>query len=124
MRTRDGPAFVTTESFRGLHGRRAHHGKPILSYLERAQLERLTFEDGGEASRHVDALNSSKVLASASFLRDVVMPEIAAGAKRAGRSASDIQLFAQVLAAMGDMHAEQDRSLGEARRQICFYGST
>jgi probable F420-dependent oxidoreductase len=63
-------------------------------------------------------------LHSVSYLREVVMPEIAAGAKRAGRSASDVQLYVPVFAATGDTQAEQDRSLEEARRQISFYGST
>jgi probable F420-dependent oxidoreductase len=63
-------------------------------------------------------------LHSVSYLREVVIPAIEEGAKRAGRRRSDIQLYSPVFAATGDTRAEWDRSVEEIRRQISFYGST
>lgn len=55
---------------------------------------------------------------SAEYLRQVVRPEIDAGAERAGRAPSDIQLSVTVLAATDDAEA------GFVRSQIAFYAST
>ena len=63
-------------------------------------------------------------LHSVSYLREVVIPAIEEGAKRAGRKRSDVQLYSPVFAASGDTPAEWDRSVEEVRRQISFYGST
>ena len=63
-------------------------------------------------------------LHTVSYLRDVVIPAIEEGAKRAGRRRADVELYSPVFAATGDTQAEWDRSLEEVRRQISFYGST
>jgi probable F420-dependent oxidoreductase len=59
-----------------------------------------------------------------SYLNEVVIPAIAEGAAKSGRSTRDIRLYAPVFAASGDTQAHLDESLAEARRQIAFYGST
>ena len=58
------------------------------------------------------------------YLRELVLPAIAEGAKRSGRDVSEIQLYAPVFAVTGETGEEWDRSLAEVRRQISFYGST
>jgi probable F420-dependent oxidoreductase len=63
-------------------------------------------------------------LHSVSYLREVVIPAIEEGAKRAGRKRSDVQLYSPVFASSGDSQPEWDRSVEEVRRQISFYGST
>jgi len=55
---------------------------------------------------------------SAEYLRQVVRPEIDAGAQRAGRAPTDIRLCVTVLAATNDTEA------GFVRSQIAFYAST
>jgi probable F420-dependent oxidoreductase len=55
---------------------------------------------------------------SAEYLRQVVRPEIDAGAERAGRAPADIRLSVTALAATGDTETEFVRS------QIAFYAST
>jgi probable F420-dependent oxidoreductase len=55
---------------------------------------------------------------SAAYLREVLRPAIAAGAAKAGRAASDIQLAGTVFAITHP--AERD----EVRQQIAFYAST
>jgi probable F420-dependent oxidoreductase len=63
-------------------------------------------------------------LHSVSYLREVVIPAIEEGARRAGRQRADIQLYSPIFAATGETSAEWDRSVEEVRRQISFYGST
>jgi probable F420-dependent oxidoreductase len=63
-------------------------------------------------------------LHSVSYLRELVIPAIEEGAKRAGRRRAEIQLYSPVFAATGETPAEWDRSVEEIRRQISFYGST
>ncbi len=67
---------------------------------------------------HVHPMNS------AGYLRDVVRPAIAEGARQAGRSAGDVALYAPVFAVTGDDQPQWDRSEAEVRRQISFYAST
>jgi probable F420-dependent oxidoreductase len=55
---------------------------------------------------------------SAEYLRQVVRPEIDAGAERAGRAPADIRLSVTALAATDDTEA------GFVRSQIAFYAST
>ncbi|HEY8448857.1 MAG TPA: TIGR03617 family F420-dependent LLM class oxidoreductase [Bacillota bacterium] len=63
-------------------------------------------------------------LASRKYLAEFVLPQVEAGARRAGRSLSDVQVSAATLIATG----RNDRELGEAveavRRRIAFYAST
>ena len=63
-------------------------------------------------------------LHSPGYLRDVVRPAIAAGARAAGRDPSEIQLIAPVFVVTGADAAERAASEGHARQQIAFYAST
>jgi probable F420-dependent oxidoreductase len=58
------------------------------------------------------------------YLRETVLPEVAAGAARAGRSVDDVELIVPTFAAPGttsdDVHALREM----ARMQVAFYGST
>ena len=58
------------------------------------------------------------------YLRETVVPEVAAGAARAGRSVEDVELIVPTFAAPGttsdDVHALREM----ARMQVAFYGST
>jgi probable F420-dependent oxidoreductase len=58
------------------------------------------------------------------YLKEVVLPAIAEGARRAGRDPSAIQLYSPIFAITGETEAERERSAAEVRRQISFYGST
>jgi hypothetical protein len=58
------------------------------------------------------------------YLKDVVIPNIAEGAKRRGRSRQDVQLYAPIFTASGATPADEDAAIAEVRRQISFYGST
>lgn len=61
---------------------------------------------------------------SVGYLRDVVHPAIAEGAKAAGRAASDVALYASVFAVTGESEAERARSEAQVRQQVGFYAST
>jgi probable F420-dependent oxidoreductase len=67
---------------------------------------------------HVHPLHTQK------YLADVIRPNIAEGARRAGRDATAIQLACPVFTIVGDTDEEQDRWRQEARIQMAFYGST
>lgn len=67
---------------------------------------------------HVHPMNT------VSYLKDVVIPNIAEGAKQRGRSRSDVQLYAPIFTASGETQADEDKTIAEVRRQISFYGST
>lgn len=61
---------------------------------------------------------------TASYLRDVIRPRIAAGAASAGRTLADLQLSCAVFAVTG-MNGEARRESADlARTQIAFYAST
>ena len=61
---------------------------------------------------------------SAGYLRDVVRPALEDGARRSGRDAAALELYAPVMAVTGDTQAEMDEAAAKARQQIAFYGST
>ncbi len=61
---------------------------------------------------------------TADYLREVVCPTIAEGAKSAGRSLADIELYAPVFIISGETQAETDAMEQTVRRQISFYGAT
>jgi len=67
---------------------------------------------------HVHPMNT------VSYLNDVVIPNIAEGAKRRGRSRQHVQLYAPIFTASGATPADEDAAIAEVRRQISFYGST
>lgn len=58
------------------------------------------------------------------YLRDVVVPHVAAGAARVGRLASEIDLIVPVTTIVGDDDAEIAAARDRARRTLSFYGST
>ncbi|MBL8144748.1 MAG: TIGR03617 family F420-dependent LLM class oxidoreductase [Anaerolineae bacterium] len=61
---------------------------------------------------------------TASTLRDVIRPNIAAGAAQAGRSLDDVQLNCTVFAVTGRDAEATRASADRARTQIAFYAST
>jgi probable F420-dependent oxidoreductase len=58
------------------------------------------------------------------YLRNVVIPHVATGATRAGRSPTDIDLIIPVTTIVGDNDAEIATARDRARRTLSFYGST
>jgi alkanesulfonate monooxygenase SsuD/methylene tetrahydromethanopterin reductase-like flavin-dependent oxidoreductase (luciferase family) len=58
------------------------------------------------------------------YLREVALPEVAAGAAEAGRSPDDIQVIAPVLTIAGDSDDERAWSRSIVRAQLSFYAST
>jgi probable F420-dependent oxidoreductase len=63
-------------------------------------------------------------LHSVKYLREVVLPSLAAGLARSGRSRGDVQLYAPVFLAPGDTPTEVDVAVRKARARMAFYGST
>lgn len=67
---------------------------------------------------HVHPLNTP------TYLAETVKPSVEAGAKKAGRDASDVQLIVPVFVAAGDTEEERSAWWERARFQVAFYGST
>jgi probable F420-dependent oxidoreductase len=63
-------------------------------------------------------------LHSPGYLRDVVRPAIAEGARAAGRDPAAVSLIASVMIVAGKTEAERAAAESDARRQIAFYAST
>ncbi|HKV45867.1 MAG TPA: TIGR03617 family F420-dependent LLM class oxidoreductase [bacterium] len=63
-------------------------------------------------------------LHSVTYLREFVLPHLAEGLARSGRSRSDVHLYAPVFIAAGDTAAEVDAAVARARARMAFYGST
>jgi probable F420-dependent oxidoreductase len=63
-------------------------------------------------------------LHSPGYLRDVVRPAIAEGARAAGRDPAAVELIASVFIVTGASEAERAAAESDARRQIAFYAST
>jgi probable F420-dependent oxidoreductase len=63
-------------------------------------------------------------LHSPGYLRDVVRPAIAAGARAAGRDPATVELIAPVFIVTGDSAPERAAAERDACRQIAFYAST
>ena len=61
---------------------------------------------------------------SVKYIREVVRPQVAAGAERAGRSLADVALVSSVFTITGRNEAEVDAMRRVAREQIAFYAST
>jgi probable F420-dependent oxidoreductase len=61
---------------------------------------------------------------SVKYLNEVVRPQIAAGAERAGRSLADVALVSSVFTITGPNEAAIDATRALAREQIAFYAST
>jgi probable F420-dependent oxidoreductase len=58
------------------------------------------------------------------YLDEVVIPNIAEGAARVGRSADDVELIAAPFVVTGRDEAEMAASMAAAKQQIAFYAST
>jgi probable F420-dependent oxidoreductase len=67
---------------------------------------------------HVHPLHSIK------FLDEVVRPNVATGAKAAGRRVEDVKLACPVFTIVGDTKEEREEWRQRAKFQIAFYGST
>ena len=63
-------------------------------------------------------------LGSHKYTRDVVLPAIAAGAKKAGRDASEVDVVAAPFVITGKDEAAVQAALMPVRQQIAFYSST
>jgi probable F420-dependent oxidoreductase len=63
-------------------------------------------------------------LHSVEYLREFVLPNIAAGLARSGRSRGDVSLYAPVFIAPGDTPAEVTAAVARARARMAFYAST
>jgi probable F420-dependent oxidoreductase len=63
-------------------------------------------------------------LHSEGYLRDVVRPAIAEGARAAGRDPAKVELIASVFIIGGDTVRERAQAESYARQQIAFYAST
>lgn len=61
---------------------------------------------------------------SVEYIRECVLPWIEAGAKRAGRTADDVDITTTVFVVTGDTQAEIDAATPAVRQQIAFYAST
>ena len=58
------------------------------------------------------------------YLRRHVVPNVAAGAAKAGRSPADVEVIVPVLTVVGETDAERDRERELVRASMSFYGST
>lgn len=67
---------------------------------------------------HVHPLNSP------TYLRETVLPNLAAGARTAGRDPSELTVIVPCFTAVGDTDEEIARHREQARQQVAFYGST
>jgi len=61
---------------------------------------------------------------SVEYLRQVVLPNVAAGAAAAGRPAQQVTLASSLFVASGDSQAQIEAATAEIRSQIAFYAST
>jgi probable F420-dependent oxidoreductase len=67
---------------------------------------------------------SAHPLNSAKYLREVLRPQIAEGAQKAGRSIEQVAIAGSVFAITGRDEASIARTRAFAKQQISFYGST
>jgi probable F420-dependent oxidoreductase len=67
---------------------------------------------------HVHPLNTEP------YLRDIVLPNLRAGAARVGRQADALEVIVPAFLVVGDSEAERAPWRERARTQISFYGST
>lgn len=61
---------------------------------------------------------------SVAYLQNRLLPAVAEGADRVGRSPDAVDLIIPVMAIPGDTHEERSDLLEKARARIAFYGST
>jgi probable F420-dependent oxidoreductase len=58
------------------------------------------------------------------YLDQVVLPGIAEGAEKTGRTVGDVELATTVFVMTGETDAEVEQAMGPVRQQIAFYAST
>src|SRR5271163_3100828 len=58
------------------------------------------------------------------YLKRHVLPKVAEGAQKAGRSTSDIAIIVPVMTIVGDTDEERDKQREAVRTSMAFYGST
>ena len=58
------------------------------------------------------------------YIDEVILPNVAAGARKAGRDPADVRLACPVFTVVGDTEQEREEWRQRARFQIAFYGST
>lgn len=58
------------------------------------------------------------------YLRDTALPQVAAGAEKAGRRPGDVTVIVPVLTIVGDTDREREAARQAVRAQLSFYGST
>jgi hypothetical protein len=58
------------------------------------------------------------------YMRDVLLPNIAVGMKRAGRTWKDIEITGGGFTVFGETESEIEQGLDRLRQPISFYGST
>jgi probable F420-dependent oxidoreductase len=58
------------------------------------------------------------------YLDEIIVPNVAAGARKAGRDAKQVKLACPVFTIVGDTEAEREEWRQRARFQLAFYGST
>lgn len=61
---------------------------------------------------------------SAKYIREFVLPHLAEGLARSGRTREDVQIYAPVIIAAGETREARADALARARARIGFYGST
>lgn len=61
---------------------------------------------------------------SMTYINDRLLPEVAAGARKAGRDPDELDLIVPVFAIAGDTPEERALMTARAKTQIAFYGST
>jgi probable F420-dependent oxidoreductase len=63
-------------------------------------------------------------LSTAKSLREVTLPALARGRRRAGRAAAEVGIACQIMVVSGESEDEMQQARAAARQQIAFYGST
>jgi len=63
-------------------------------------------------------------LSTATYVNDVLLPAVEEGAKKAGRSLSDVEIVSMPFTITGRTHAEVEASRAQVRMHIAFYAST
>ncbi len=58
------------------------------------------------------------------YTREIILPSVEAGAKRAGRKLSDIDIVGTCTIVTGSSQEEVERAKGPVKQRIAFYGST
>ena len=75
------------------------------------------------AGEHADGVHIHP-LNTRTYLADTVAPQLAAGARRAGRRLDDFEVIVPAFLVVGDTDTDRARWRELARMQVAFYGST